>query len=114
MLVLGRLTNEKFWLFPADGPVAVTLVGMKNGGAKIGVDAPASVEVFRDELLPQVEAERGPGWWERNTRDDLLAACEYALEVVGRQSRFYKADPCLARLVHDLEGVVARAKGVAS
>ncbi len=49
MLVLGRKTGERIRI---GDDVIVTLVRMANGVARIGVDAPLSVRVRRDEIAP--------------------------------------------------------------
>ena len=42
---------------------------------------------------------------------ELLAACKFALDVIGRQSDFYRKDAPLARLARDIEAAVAKAEG---
>ena len=52
MLVLGRLTGERIMI--GDGPdrIVITLVLAERGKARIGIQAPRTVPVYREELLP--------------------------------------------------------------
>lgn len=48
MLVLSRKLFEKIVI---DGDITVTVVGIANNQVRIGIEAPGSVGIFREELL---------------------------------------------------------------
>jgi carbon storage regulator len=48
MLVLSRKMNEKIVI---DGNIVVTVVKIDRNQVRIGIDAPADVRVFREEIL---------------------------------------------------------------
>jgi carbon storage regulator CsrA len=48
MLVLSRKLFEKIVI---DGNIIITVVGIANNQVRIGIEAPDSVGIFRDELL---------------------------------------------------------------
>ena len=52
MLLITRRRGEKLKI---GDNVEVTLVGMRNGAAQIGIDAPRDVTILRNELLPKSE-----------------------------------------------------------
>jgi carbon storage regulator len=47
MLVLSRKLNEKIVI---DGGIVITVVKIEGGQVRIGIEAPASVKVFREEI----------------------------------------------------------------
>lgn len=47
MLVLSRKLNEKIII---DGGIRITVVGIRGNQVRIGIEAPSSVGVFREEL----------------------------------------------------------------
>jgi len=47
MLVLSRKVNEKIVI---DGGIVVTVVKIEGGQVRLGVDAPAHVKIFREEI----------------------------------------------------------------
>ena len=51
MLVLTRRVNEKVVL-PSLG-VTVLVLSASRGAVRLGIEAPAEVKVFREELLPK-------------------------------------------------------------
>lgn len=51
MLVITRRQNQKI-VFPDLG-VSVTLVGSRNGSARLGVDAPRDIKILREEICPE-------------------------------------------------------------
>jgi carbon storage regulator len=63
MLVLSRKVNEKIVI---DGAIVVTVVKIEGGQVRLGIEAPAHVKVFRQEILGK--AGRTP------TQDQLVAA----------------------------------------
>jgi carbon storage regulator len=48
MLVLSRKVNEKIVI---DGGIVVTVVRIEGGQVRLGIEAPGSVKVFRQEIL---------------------------------------------------------------
>jgi carbon storage regulator CsrA len=53
MLVISRRKGEKFTIFPSDGTekTEVILIDVIGGKVRLGIIAPKSVRVFRNELL---------------------------------------------------------------
>jgi carbon storage regulator len=51
MLVLSRRLNEKVVLPDLD--VTITVVAIKGGTVRIGIEAPPDVRIVREELLEQ-------------------------------------------------------------
>ncbi len=56
MLVLTRRTNETL-VIGENGLIRVTLIGIKGNQVKIGVDAPKSVPVHREEVYRRILAD---------------------------------------------------------
>jgi carbon storage regulator len=56
MLVLSRKLNETIVL---DGDIRITVVGIRGNHVRLGIEAPDTVRVLREELCP--EAGRGAG-----------------------------------------------------
>lgn len=48
MLVLSRKNNEAFWV---GGDVRIVVIEASEGRVKIGIEAPKSVSILREELL---------------------------------------------------------------
>ena len=61
MLVLARKLNESIVI---GDNIRVTVVGLKNGVVKLGLDVPPEIRVMRSELIPglqfDVAAQRQP------------------------------------------------------
>lgn len=53
MLILTRRIGESIIV---DGDIKVTILGVKNGQVKIGVDAPKEVPVNREEIQKRIDA----------------------------------------------------------
>jgi carbon storage regulator len=47
MLVLSRKVGERIWI---GDDISVTVVRIAGGGVRLGIDAPASLAVVREEL----------------------------------------------------------------
>lgn len=59
MLVLKRKIDESVIIYTGSGEtIVITLLKMDGNGAKIGIDAPGTCEILREELLSR-DAERG-------------------------------------------------------
>lgn len=54
MLVLTRKLNEKIVI---DGNIVVTVVRIDKNQVRIGIEAPNSIPVYREELLPSTRTE---------------------------------------------------------
>jgi carbon storage regulator len=57
MLVLSRKENERLVI---DGNIVVTVVRLAGGKVRLGIEAPASVQVKREELLGKPMSFEGP------------------------------------------------------
>jgi carbon storage regulator len=49
MLVLSRKLNEKIVI---DGGIVITVVKVDRNQVRLGIEAPADVSVFREEIAP--------------------------------------------------------------
>jgi carbon storage regulator len=57
MLVLSRKVNEKIVI---DGGIVITVVKVEGNQVRLGIEAPSSVKVFREEIAgksPRVRAD---------------------------------------------------------
>ena len=52
MLVLSRKQNQKIRI---GNDIIITIVNISDGSVKIGIDAPTSVKILRDELYESVK-----------------------------------------------------------
>ncbi len=52
MLVLSRKQNQKIRI---GNDIVITIVNISDGSVKIGIDAPTSVKILRDELYESVK-----------------------------------------------------------
>jgi carbon storage regulator len=50
MLVLSRKREQKIVI--ADGLIVITIVDLKNGVVRIGLDAPKDIPIRREEVAP--------------------------------------------------------------
>ena len=55
MLILTRRVNETLMI---GDEVTVTVLGVKGNQVRIGVDAPKSVEVHREEIYQRIQREK--------------------------------------------------------
>jgi carbon storage regulator len=70
MLVLSRKLNESIVI---DGDIRITVVGLRGNQVRIGIEAPGSVGILREELLAPASAERT-----RGRREGVDAAADAA------------------------------------
>jgi len=54
MLILSRKTNEKIMI---GDDISVSIIEIRGDQVRIGVDAPKSVKVFRQEVFDAIKAE---------------------------------------------------------
>lgn len=58
MLMLSRREGQRIRLMTSDGPIWITVARINRGQTTIGIEAPESVPVAREELF---EDEAAPG-----------------------------------------------------
>jgi carbon storage regulator len=56
MLILTRRINEALMI---GDEVTVTVLGVKGNQVRLGVDAPKTVQVHRQEVFERIKSERG-------------------------------------------------------
>ncbi|UTY23398.1 carbon storage regulator CsrA [Treponema denticola] len=54
MLILSRKTNQKILI---GDNIEITIIDIRGDQVKIGVDAPSSVKVFREEIYQEIQNE---------------------------------------------------------
>jgi len=54
MLILSRKTNQKILI---GDDIEITIIDIRGDQVKIGVDAPSSVKVFREEIYQEIQNE---------------------------------------------------------
>lgn len=57
MLVLTRSVGER--LIIGDGEITLTILDVRGNQVRIGIDAPKSVPVHREEIFLRIQAETG-------------------------------------------------------
>ena len=60
MLVLSRRKGESI-LLGDDKQIAITIVGIHGSQVRVGVDAPASLKIYRDEIYDDWKREQANG-----------------------------------------------------
>lgn len=55
MLVLARNVSQSLNIYTSDGVIQVRLTGVTGQQAKIGIEAPASVNIVRSEIDARIE-----------------------------------------------------------
>ena len=58
MLILTRRVGETLMV---GNDISITVLGVKGGQVRIGVDAPKEVAVHREEIFERINAEQGEG-----------------------------------------------------
>jgi len=58
MLVLSRRVNESIVI---DGNIRITVIGIRGGQIRLGIEAPDRVGIFREELLVPIASDPAPG-----------------------------------------------------
>lgn len=62
MLVLQRKLNESILLTTLDGDVVrITVVRLKGGSVRLGIDAPQSIDIVRHEVAQRRERDKEDG-----------------------------------------------------
>lgn len=51
MLVLERTEGQKIILNTSDGPVEIVVYNIQQGRLRLGVNAPQSISIIREELI---------------------------------------------------------------
>jgi carbon storage regulator len=69
MLILTRRVGESVVI---GEDVTVTVLGVKGNQVRIGINAPKSVAVHREEIFERIKSGRSPG--DGNTSDDQEAS----------------------------------------
>jgi hypothetical protein len=54
MLILSRKTNQKILI---GNDIELTIIEVKGEQVKIGIEAPQEIQVFRQELYKEIQAE---------------------------------------------------------
>ena len=58
MLILTRRTGEAIMV---GDEVTITVLGVKGGQVRIGIDAPGEIAVHREEIFERIKAEANAG-----------------------------------------------------
>jgi two-component system, OmpR family, response regulator len=109
MLVLSRKTDQKI-IFPNLG-VSLKLLSVRGSLAKIGIEAPDDLPIFREELVEGLENVGGTPYVPRELRHELrngLNTIRLAVELFQRQMEAGLADKAQStflKLVHQLESL---------
>lgn len=57
MLVLNRKSNEEIYIETPEGRITIKVIDIDGKFVKIGIDAPQSFPIYREELYKQVNDE---------------------------------------------------------
>jgi carbon storage regulator len=71
MLILTRRVGEAVVI---NEEVTVTILGVKGNQVRVGVNAPKSVSVHREEIFERIKNERGSTSQSRSADTDLATA----------------------------------------
>jgi len=59
MLVISRKKGESITIQTPEGPVTVTIMGIRSNNAiRIGVEAPEEVSIYREEIYSEIQEHR--------------------------------------------------------
>lgn len=97
MLILTRKVGEALRI---DSEVAVTILGIQGQQARVGIKAPASVEVHREEIFQRIQAERSTTGQHIDQRIKEAAAEPVFLTVVFRLPNAQAAGALINQLPH--------------
>lgn len=61
MLILTRRLDEKITIGEGDKVVFVTILGVKGNQVRLGIDAPKSIPIHREEIYQKIEDEKTQG-----------------------------------------------------
>lgn len=61
MLILTRRVGETLVVGEGNDQVKVTVMGVKGNQVRIGVDAPKSISVHREEIYDRIQQEKALG-----------------------------------------------------
>ena len=59
MLILSRAAGERIVITTSDGRITITFCKIRNGRARIGIEAPDDVLVNREEVQDALDAQTG-------------------------------------------------------
>jgi len=59
MLVLSRHKNESITIDHPDGNIHITIVDIRGDNVRVGVEAPKSVFIHRDEVFQAIQRKGG-------------------------------------------------------
>lgn len=69
MLILTRRVGETLMI---GDDITVTVLGVKGGQVRIGVDAPKNVEVHREEIYQKIQKEKEAGEMSWRTENPIF------------------------------------------
>jgi carbon storage regulator len=58
LLILSRREGERFVINTPGGDIWITLIELDGPKARIGIDAPKELSIYREELLSRIERKK--------------------------------------------------------